>query len=57
MTKQPSKQRPHPSSTVFQQLAQVAERVRAGQQTNDDLILIMRHPHLAGLIQRFKAKK
>jgi hypothetical protein len=43
--------------TVFQQLAQVADRVRAGTETNDDIILMMRHPHLAGLIVRHKAPK
>lgn len=55
MTKTPQKIKP--TTTIFQQLAQVAERVRAGKETPDDLILMMRHPHLAGLIVRHKAKK
>lgn len=46
-----------PKETIFQQLAKVAERVRAGTETNDDIILMMRHPHLAGLIVRHKAEK
>ena len=43
--------------TVFQQLAQVAERVRSGTETNDDILLMMRHPHLANLIVKFKSRK
>lgn len=43
--------------TIFQQLNQVAQRVRSGTETADDLFLMMRHPHLAQIIVRFGAKK
>ena len=52
-----TKAKPKTSQTVFQQLAHVAVRVRSGTQTNEDILLMMRHPHLANLIVKFKSRK
>lgn len=52
-----TKAKPKTQPTIFQQLGRVAERVRSGTETNDDILLMMRHPHLANLIVKFKSKK
>jgi hypothetical protein len=46
----------HPSLTIFQRLAQAAGRVRQGQSTPDDLILMLKHPELASVIVQHQAR-